>query len=167
MSKQSHYLALFFQDHDMLLLGAHEIATRFIDASEFAEAIPAVEGLLEEIDLERDVVHGLMGLLGIQGDLTKSAIAWISEKFSRLKRNGHLLTRSPLSDMIELETLSMVLHGCELFWNALAEIEDEHTYIAQVDPQAMIERIQRRREQIDDLYCEAASHTLRTHLETL
>jgi len=41
----------------------------------------------------------------------KQVAVWIAEKASRLKLNGHVLTRSPLSGLVEFEFLASAVRG--------------------------------------------------------
>ena len=49
----------------------------------------------------------------------KDAIARAGERLGRLKLNGRLRTRSPLSDVVELETLVVGIAGKEALWSSL------------------------------------------------
>ena len=48
-------------------------------------------------------------------------MTWLAERFGRLKLNGHLLTRSPLSEVTELEALSLCAEARRLFWKSLED----------------------------------------------
>jgi hypothetical protein len=50
--------------------------------------------------------------------------AWAGEKVGRLKLNGYLLTRSPLSDLEETEFLWLGVEGKAAGWRTLREIAD-------------------------------------------
>jgi oligoendopeptidase F len=47
-----------------------------------------------------------MQSLGIPVRQYKQAATWVGEKLSRVKLNGHLLSRSPLSDLVEFEFIA-------------------------------------------------------------
>ena len=47
-----------------------------------------------------------MAALGIPVRQYKQVASWVGEKLARLKLNGHLLSRSPLSDLVEFEFIA-------------------------------------------------------------
>ena len=47
-----------------------------------------------------------MAALGLPVRQYKQVASWIGEKLSRAKLNGHLLSRSPLSDLVEFEFIA-------------------------------------------------------------
>ena len=60
-----------------------------------------------------------MAALGIPVRRYKVGAAWIGEKAGRLKFNGRLLARSPLSDLEELEMLRLGVEGKAAGWRTL------------------------------------------------
>ena len=52
-----------------------------------------------------------MTALGIPVRAYKVGVAWIGEKAGRLKFNGRILSRSPVSDLEELELLRLGVEG--------------------------------------------------------
>jgi hypothetical protein len=55
----------------------------------------------------------------------KIVAGWLAEKATRLKPNANVLTRSPLSDLIELETLYLGIQGKAGGWRVLLAVVDE------------------------------------------
>ena len=60
-----------------------------------------------------------MRSLGVERDGMKDALARIGERLGRLKPNGRLRERSPLSDVLELETLLVGITGKRALWLSL------------------------------------------------
>jgi hypothetical protein len=58
-----------------------------------------LQRLAAEVAQDRDELEAIMAALGIPVRAYKVYAAWIGEKAARLKLNGHLLTRSPLSSL--------------------------------------------------------------------
>ena len=52
----------------------------------------------------------------------KRTLAFLSERAARLKTNGRLFTYSPLSRVVELETLALGILGKLALWEGLAEL---------------------------------------------
>ena len=80
----------------------------------------------------------------------------------RLKFNGRLFARSPLSDLEELEILRLGVEGKAAGWRTLRTLADTDT---RLDPPRLDELISRARRQADlleDLRVAAASQVIRT-----
>lgn len=60
-----------------------------------------------------------MDQLGITPNPLKVGLVRLAERASRLKLNGRLVRRSPLSHVVELETLVVGVRGKEALWTAL------------------------------------------------
>jgi hypothetical protein len=101
-----------------------------------------------------------MAVLGIKVRRYKVGAAWIGEKAGRLKLNGHLFARSPLSDLEELEILRLGVEGKAAGWRTLRTLADSD---ARLDPARLDELISRARRQADvleDLRVAAASQVV-------
>jgi hypothetical protein len=62
-----------------------------------------------------------MDAAGARPNVAKVALAWTAEKLGRLKLNGRLVRRSPLSPFVELEVLETGIYGKLLLWHVLRE----------------------------------------------
>ena len=117
------YLGIYLNDHLAGSTGALELVKRA--AGEHDGPLGTfVAQLRDEIAADRHVLEGLMDELGVTPDKAKVAVAWAGEKAGRLKPNGEVRGRSPLTPLIELESLSLGIEGKRLMWLALAEVED-------------------------------------------
>ena len=65
-----------------------------------------------------------MASLGVTVRAYKVGAGWIGEKAGRLKLNGRLLTRSPVSDLEELELLRLGVEGKAAGWRTLRTLAD-------------------------------------------
>jgi hypothetical protein len=84
-----------------------------------------------------------MDRLGIRRDPVKRAAAWGAEKVGRLKLNGQLTGYSPLSRVVELETLSLGVAGKLGLWRALRDVAPGG--IPADDLERLIKRAERQR----------------------
>ncbi|MGH2883806.1 MAG: hypothetical protein ACRDPA_14110 [Solirubrobacteraceae bacterium] len=64
-----------------------------------------------------------MRLLNVRIDRIKVFGGWGVEKLGRLKFNGQVLGYSPLSRIVELEALSLGVHGKRALWRTLCELD--------------------------------------------
>jgi hypothetical protein len=112
-------LGIYLNDH---LAGATlgvELVRRARKAAE-ADDLKAFLARLEiEIAADRETLARIMRALGIEQARYKVWAGWLGEKAGRLKANGSILRRSPLSDLVELEGLHLGVSGKLDLWRAL------------------------------------------------
>jgi hypothetical protein len=118
-------------------------------------ALAPIEG---EIVEDRQALESIMGLLGVEPSPIKAALGAVGEIASRLKPNGRLFGYSPLSRLIELETLAAGIESKRNLWRAL-----RHGNEAEVlDPSMLdrlIERATSQRKRVLELHDRAATET--------
>lgn len=88
----------------------------------------------------------MMKALAVLVRTYKVCAAWIAEKAGRLKLNGRLLTRSPLSRLVELEMLRLGVEGKAAGWRTLRFAADSDN---RLDPDRLDELIARAGHQTD------------------
>ena len=113
-------LAIYLQDHHAAGVAGSRLARRI--------AASPVRGNPSEVDLSRvageiaedlATLESIMRRLGTKPNVMKDAIARAGERLGRLKPNGRLRQRSPLSDVLELETLVVGITGKQALWISL------------------------------------------------
>ena len=113
---QRSFLAIYLRDHHAAGVAGTRLARRIADA----HATPSdVAGLASEIRQDLGALETIMRGLGVERDVMKDALARIGERLGRLKPNGRLRERSPLSDLLELETLLVGITGKRALWLSL------------------------------------------------
>jgi hypothetical protein len=83
-----------------------------------------LNSLVTDITEDRSALLKIMASLGIPIRGYKVFAAWAGEKAGRLKLNGHLLTRSPLSDLEEAEILRLAVEGKAAGWRTLRTLAE-------------------------------------------
>lgn len=79
-------------------------------------------GLAEEIGADREELMEILAELDVPVRRYKLYTAAAAELAGRLKFNGHLLTRSPLSTVVELEMLRLGIEGKASGWRTLRAV---------------------------------------------
>src|SRR3712207_1441274 len=87
--------------------------------------------------------------LGIGRDHPKVLAAWVAEKVGRLKPNGQILGYSPLSKLVELETLALGIEGKVCLWRTLLEVADEDERLDRDYLGRLAERAERQRDEVE------------------
>jgi hypothetical protein len=117
-------LGIYLNDHLAGATGGAELARRMAASGHVPATESALRGLAAEIAQDRAVLLEIMAALGIPVRSYKLCAAWIGEKAGRLKLNGRLLTRSPLSNLEELELLRLGVEGKAAGWRTLRVLAD-------------------------------------------
>ena len=121
-------LATYLNDHLAALTGGLELARRSRGAQQGSAADPvraAVEPVADLLDDDRRALLEVMSALGVRVQHHKVLGGWAAEKVGRLKGNGSLLRRSPLSTVVELEGLQLVLTYDAALWRTLAALHTD------------------------------------------
>ena len=137
-------LGIYCNDHLAAATGGIELVSRMLGRHRGTAHEPRLAQLLDELREERGVLSSSMAALGLPVRQYKQVASWIGEKLSRGKLNGHLLSRSPLSDLVEFEFIATAVlakrAGFESL-RALADVDSRldaaalDTMIAQADKQ--------------------------------
>ena len=99
-------LGIYCNDHLAAATGGIELVSRMLGRHRGGEYEQRLEQLLDELREERSAVRGSIQALGLPVRQYKQIGAWVGEKLSRAKLNGYLLSRSPLSDLVEFEFIA-------------------------------------------------------------
>ena len=106
------HLRIYLQDHHAASAGGVALSRR---------ALGPNHPLARQIASDRDALDRVMEHLQSKPSVLKVTMVRVAERFSRLKLNGEIFARSPLSRVIELETLVVGVRGKEALWTALRQ----------------------------------------------
>jgi hypothetical protein len=130
-------LAVYANDHLAAATGGIELVSRMLGRHRGSRYEQKLEELLDELREERSAVRTSMAALGFPVRQYKQIGAWVGEKLSRAKLNGYLLSRSPLSDLVEFEFIATAVLAKRAGFETLLEI-------AAIDPRldaGLLERL--------------------------
>jgi hypothetical protein len=120
-------LGIYLNDHLAGATAGTEVARRAAGSQRRSTDGEALQRLADEIAEDRTVLIEIMGTLGIPVRHYKVYAGWAAEKVGRLKLNGRIRGRSPLSDLVELESLRLGVEGKGAMWRVLRILADtEH-----------------------------------------
>jgi len=115
--------------------------------------------LTTEIEDDRRTLQAIVTELGFRESKPKDALAWIGEKVGRLKLNGQVRGYSPLSRILELETLSVGVAGKLALWQSLQSVPALSERLSRFDLDQLAERARRQRAEIEEQRTNAARET--------
>lgn len=99
-------LGVYCNDHLAAATGGVELVGRMIGRWRGTPYEQPLERLLDELREERAGLRSTMAALGLPVRQYKQLATWAGEKLSRAKLNGRLLSRSPMSDLVEFEFIA-------------------------------------------------------------
>ena len=122
MVENESLLAIYLNDH--LAGSAAGIAAfrRVRDTHGASETGLVLDGLVHEVEEDREELRSIMRRFGFRERRYKVVLGGLGDKLGRLKLNGHVLTRSPLSDLVEFEGLLLAVQGKTAGFRTLAEL---------------------------------------------
>ena len=94
-----------------------------------------------------------MRQLHVEPSGLKDTVARVAELFGRLKLNGKLFKASPLSKVVELETLLVGVRGTEALWTALQRAE---VSLESLDLNGLVESARAQADKLEELRLGAA-----------
>jgi hypothetical protein len=122
VTNASKYLATYLNDHLGGSTSGLELVRRAASENKGTDLGVFLSGLAKEIESDREALKEIMAALGVGEDRLKVAAGWLIEKVGRLKPNAQLTGYSPLSPLVELESLELGIQGKLAMWRALLQI---------------------------------------------
>jgi hypothetical protein len=154
------FLAIYLRDHFAGATAGLELAKRVSQSARGTETGPFHDDLVRRIAADREVLRDIMSRLGIAPSSIKNGLAWTLEKAGRLKLNGRILRPSPLSRLVELETLALGVTGKRALWRSLAAIKTADARLASVDLDALIASAEEQATELERHRLQAAEQAL-------
>jgi hypothetical protein len=153
-------VATHLNDHLALATAAVALARRASGAMAQRPWGPELTPLAAELEAERQAILALLRANGAGRDRLKELGGWAGEKVGRLKPNGRLKDRSPLSDVVELEALAMLVFALRGFWRGLAGAWEGDGRLAGLDVAARAEAANGRLDRLERARDRAATAAL-------
>ncbi|MDR7330655.1 NAD-dependent epimerase/dehydratase family protein [Corynebacterium guangdongense] len=113
---------LYLSDH---LTGAtgglnrsQRMANDYVDTPVYAQLGEFAEQLAGERDFLEQLIHDF----GLSRKPYRQAVAWTGERIGRLKGNGHAVTRSPMTLLLETDLMRGAINGKVGLWETLRDL---------------------------------------------
>jgi hypothetical protein len=153
-------VAIYLRHHVAASRGGVALFDRVARTVSTAKARQEVARLAREVSEDRKALLGVMTSLGVRRHpLNEKLVSW-GEKVGRLKPNGTLLQRSPLTDVVELEALGVAVHAKQLGWLTLRELRGMEPRLKGYAFDLLVERAQDQERRIEVLRLEAVRRVL-------
>ncbi|MFJ4466209.1 hypothetical protein ACIP2X_01685 [Streptomyces sp. NPDC089424] len=112
-------LGIYLNDHLAGATAGSDRARSLAGALARSPSGPALRTIAREIADDRESLLAIMDSLDVPVRHYKVSLAWAAEKVGRLKSNGRLVGRSPLTSLVELEVLRLGVLGKAAAWQTL------------------------------------------------
>jgi hypothetical protein len=155
-------LGIYLNDHLAGATAGLELARRTAGAHRGTEAGTTLTRLATEIQEDRAALQEIMTALEVPVRQYKVATAWAAEKVGRLKLNGRLLDRSPLSSLVELETLRLGVEGKACLWRTLLLVAKHEPRLDPSRLDALLERATSQLEALEAMRMDASAEVFTT-----
>jgi hypothetical protein len=147
-AERHRLLGIYLNDHFGGSTAGVEMARRSRDANNGTDFALPLAVICREIEEDRATLETVMEELGVGRSRVKPALAWLGEKVGRLKLNGRLRGYSPLSRVVELESLVLGITGKLRLWRLLDRVLDGESA---ADLPALAARAEGQRDRVEDL----------------
>lgn len=114
-------LGIYLRDHHAASAAGLNLARRLARENASTPFGDDLAGLVEQIAEDRAKLGAVLRAQAVEPSHVKLVLARAGERLSRLKLNGRVLRYSPLSRLIELETLAAGIEAKRCLWQALAQ----------------------------------------------
>ncbi|WP_331769977.1 hypothetical protein OG948_40440 (plasmid) [Embleya sp. NBC_00888] len=152
-------LRIYLGDHFAGSTGGENLARRIARNHRGRVHGPALSAIADEVAQDRRSLKRIMSDLGIAPPPAKAALAWATERAGRLKPNGRLFGRSPLSSVIELETMRMGVEGKASCWRSLRAVADHDRRLSAQELDELLDRAEAQSRCLEDTRTSIAAAT--------
>ena len=157
---QQGLLGIYLNDHLAGATGGVALAHRIAGSHHDPAQRMTLQRLAADIAHDRRALLDLMAVLEVPVRHYKISAAWAAEKAARLKLNGRLLARSPLSSLEELEMLRLGVEGKAAGWRTLQELAGTDSRLNHDTLDELMARARQQAGLLEELRVQAAAHLI-------
>jgi hypothetical protein len=150
-------LGVYCNDHLAAAAGGIELVRRMLGEHRTTDHEGPLRQLLDELREEKASLTTMVRAMGFPVRDYKQAAAWVAEKLSRAKLNGRLLSRSPLSDLVEFEFLASAVRGKRSGFETLRQVAEVEPRLDKAELERLIRQANRQYEWLTTARREVAS----------
>ncbi len=154
-------LGIYLNDHLAGATAGTELARRMASSGRRWPHAASLRRLADEVAQDRASLIEMMAVLGVPVRGYKAGLAWLGEKAARLKPNGRVLARSPVSTLEEIEMLRLGVEGKAAGWRTLRVLADADTRLDGSKLDQLMARARAQADLLEDLRVQAAGHLVR------
>jgi hypothetical protein len=153
-------LDVYMNDHLAGSAAAVELVERIRDNNEGTDLARAMDSLLGDIEADQATLAAIMESLGVVPSSPKQAAGKVLETLSRFRLNERVTGSAEVSQLMELETLSLGIEGKLALWRSLGEVTGSLTGLGAFDLPTLAARAVSQRAVVEPFRLEAARAAL-------
>jgi hypothetical protein len=143
-------LGIYCNDHLAASVGGIELVRRMLNEHRGTDHEGPLTELLAQLREENRSLQTQMRNMGFPIRHWKVAALWVGEKLSRGKLNGRLLSRSPLSDLVEFEFLASAVRAKRSGFETLREVAEVEPRLDRAELDRLIEQANQQYQWLSD-----------------
>jgi hypothetical protein len=155
-------LRVYLHDHLAGSAGGVDLARRIARVHEGTPYEAPLKRLASDVEEDRESLKQILDKLDLPDHHVHEAFAWVAAKAARLKPNGQIVGRSPLSSLEELETFRIALEGKRAGWVTLRLVADHDDRLDKDQLDTLIARGVDQADRAEDLRQQIAPRVFRT-----
>jgi hypothetical protein len=159
MTDQS--LAIYLRNHEAASRAGRDLFRRTAASQRDRPYADQLAELSAEVEQDCETLQEMLRSARVSPDLVTGLVLRLGERVGRLKPNGRLLRRAPLSDLIEVEGLLDAVRAKAAGWQALSRVPTP-SWSGTVDTQALYERALDQAERLNEIHRSVASRVFTT-----
>jgi len=144
-------LGIYLNDHLAAATGGAERARHMALSSAGTELAAALEPIAAELVEDRAALLAVMRRLDVPVRPYKVVAGRLAERLGRLKTNGRIVRRSPLTSLVELEALRLDAEARATVWQTLRDLADRDDRLDPDQLDHLLERTRRRQGALEEL----------------
>ena len=144
-------LAIYLRHHVAASRGGVDLFHRSARTQLSNEARRELRDLAAEVTQDREQLLRILARLGVRRPRVAEVLVGVAETLGRLKPNGTLVRRSPLSDVMELEALSTAVAAKRLGWVTLRLVGERDGRFDPAEIDALIARAEDQQARLEGL----------------
>jgi PHD/YefM family antitoxin component YafN of YafNO toxin-antitoxin module len=149
-------LAIYLRNHEAAGQAGRDLFRRTAANQRDRPYADELAELSTEVEQDLETLHAIMRAVRVSPDLVQGLALRLGERIGRLKPNGSLLRRAPLSDLIEIEGLLDAVRAKAAGWQALVQVPAPDWSEA-ADTQVLYERALNQAERLAEIHRAAAA----------
>jgi hypothetical protein len=149
-------LAIYLRNHEAAAQAGRELFRRTAASQRDRPYAGELAELSTEIEQDLESLQAIMRAVGVSPDRLQGLLFQLTERVGRLKPNGRLLGRAPLSDLIEIEGLLDAVRAKAAGWQALSAVPAPDWSEA-ADTQVLYERALDQAERLNAIHRQVAA----------
>ncbi len=155
-------LTSYLNDHLAGATAGRDLFRRAAKSHQGDELGGQLSDLAQEVDDDRKVLIDTMTTLGIRRNPASVVLGVTAERLGRLKPNGFVIRRSPLSDVVELEGMRLAVAAKLAGWEMLLAVAAEDTRLDRTALEDSVRRANDQLERVRTLHLQVAAQQLGT-----